>query len=155
VDLNDVVHEGLEMSRFRTGARGPAFLQELEPGLPRVRLDRNRFLQAILNIVVNAIQAVGAEGVVTVSTFMEKLPQGRRMVLEVDDNGPGISPEGLDHIFDPFYTTKENGSGLGLSIAHSVVREHEGVIQVESKLGQGTTFRILIPQSRWEGGEVE
>jgi PAS domain S-box-containing protein len=155
VDLNDLVHEGLEMSRFRTGARGPAFLQELEPELPRVRLDRNRFLQAVLNVVINAIQAVGSDGVVTVSTFMEKLPQGRRLVLEVADNGPGISPEALDHIFDPFYTTKENGSGLGLSIAHSVVREHEGVIQVESKIGQGTTFRILIPQSRWEGGEVE
>ncbi len=150
VDLNELIREGLEMARFRIGDRGPALLQELASGLPHLRLDRNRFLQALLNIVLNALQAVGSEGVVTISTFLEKIPQGRRLVLEVADNGPGIVPEALDHIFDPFFTTKENGSGLGLSIAHTVVREHEGVIQVESKPGQGTTFRIIIPQNRWE-----
>gem|GEM_PF-1967493 len=154
VNLNEVVREGLEMARFTEGDRGPTLLQELDLSLPPVRMDRNRFLQAVLNVVVNALQAVDLEGgVVTVSTFREETSRGGQIVLEISDNGPGIPSDALDHIFDPFFTTKEGGSGLGLSIAHTIIREHEGVLEVDSKLGQGTTFRIVIPRYRW--GEVE
>jgi PAS domain S-box-containing protein len=153
VDLNDVVREGLDMARFREGDHAPTLLQELDLSLPPIRMDRNRFLQAVLNVLVNALQAVDSDGgVVTVSTFREETTKGGQIVLEISDNGPGIPPDVLDHIFDPFFTTKEDGSGLGLSIAHTIVREHEGVLEVDSKLGQGTTFRILLPRYRW--GEV-
>jgi len=154
VDLNDVVREGLDMARFREGDHAPTLLQDLDLSLPPIRMDRNRFLQAVLNVLVNALQAIDSDGgVVTVSTFREETTKGGQIVLEISDNGPGIPPDALDHIFDPFFTTKENGSGLGLSIAHTIVREHEGVLEVDSKLGQGTTFRILLPRYRW--GEVE
>ncbi|MCK4771896.1 MAG: PAS domain S-box protein [Candidatus Latescibacteria bacterium] len=153
VDLNDVVREGLDMARFREGDHAPTLLQELDLSLSPIRMDRNRFLQAVLNVLVNALQAIDSDGgVVTVSTFREETTKGGQIVLEISDNGPGIPPDVLDHIFDPFFTTKEDGSGLGLSIAHTIVREHEGVLEVDSKLGQGTTFRILLPRYRW--GEV-
>ena len=150
VDLNEVIREGLEMARFSKGERGPTLLQELDLSLPPVRIDPNRFLQATLNIVLNALQAVGPGGVVTVTTYMDESSASPRIAIEISDNGPGIPPDVLEHIFDPFYTTKENGSGLGLSIAHTIIREHEGALQVDSKVGRGTTFRIVLPKERWE-----
>ena len=154
VDLNDVVREGIELARFKGADRGTTLLQELDLSLPTIRMDRNRFLQAVLNVMVNALEAVESNGgAVTISTYKEKTSQGGQIVLEISDNGPGIPPEVLDHIFDPFFTTKEDGSGLGLSIAYTIVREHEGVLEVDSKLGQGTTFRIILPPYRW--GKVE
>ncbi|MFC1595303.1 nitrogen regulation protein NR(II) [Gemmatimonadota bacterium] len=147
-DVNAIVKEGLEMARFRLGERGPTILQELDLALQPLRMDRNRLLQAFLNIVVNALQAVGMDGAVTVATFREERSRGDRVVIEVSDNGPGIQPDVLEHIFDPFYTTKDSGSGLGLSIAHTIVREHQGRLEVESKPGQGTTFRIVLQEYR-------
>ncbi len=145
-NVNEIVKEGLEMARFRIGERGPTFLQELDLTLQPLRMDRNRLLQAFLNIVVNALQAAGKDGAVTVATYREERLGSDRVVIEVSDNGPGIPPEVLEHIFDPFYTTKENGSGLGLSISHTIVREHQGRLEVESKPGQGTTFRIVLQE---------
>ena len=148
-DLNEVVREGLEMARFKEGDQSPTLLQELDLSLPPVRMDRNRFLQAVLNILVNAIQAVEPKrGVVTISTYPEETARGGQIILDISDNGPGIPADVQDHIFDPFFTTKEGGSGLGLSIAHTIVREHEGVLELNSKLGQGTTFRIILPRVR-------
>lgn len=147
-DINELVKEGLEMARFRIGERGPTILQELDLTLEPQRMDRNRLLQAFHNIVVNALQAVGMDGAVTVATFVEERSGGDRVVIEISDNGPGIPPDVLEHIFDPFYTTKENGSGLGLSIAHTIVREHQGRLEVESKPGQGATFRIVLQEYR-------
>ncbi|MFC1500586.1 nitrogen regulation protein NR(II) [Candidatus Zixiibacteriota bacterium] len=149
-DVNEIVKEGLEMARFRIGERGPTFLQELDLSLQPMRMDRNRLLQAFLNIVVNALQAVGNDGAVTIATYREE--HGDRVVIEVSDNGPGIPPDVLEHIFDPFYTTKEHGSGLGLSISHTILREHQGRLEVESKVGQGTTFRIILQDYRIDKG---
>ncbi len=154
-DVNEIVKEGLEMARFRIGERGPTFLQELDLTLQPLRMDRNRLLQAFLNIVVNALQAAGTDGAVTVATFREKRSGSDRVVIEVSDNGPGIPPDVLEHIFDPFYTTKENGSGLGLSISHTIVREHQGRLEVESKLGQGATFRIVLQEYRIDEAVIQ
>ena len=117
-------------------------------------MDRNRLLQAFHNIIVNAIQAVGMEGAITVATYREERSGGARVVVEISDNGPGIPPDVLEHIFDPFYTTKENGSGLGLSIAHTIIREHQGRLEVNSKPGQGTTFRIVLLDYRVDEGNA-
>jgi len=153
VDLNELVHETLEVARFREGARNPTLLQELDLELPRVRMDRNRFMQALLNIILNALQAVGPDGAVTLSTYTEETVRGENIVLEVSDNGPGIPPDVLEHVFDPFYTTKDQGSGLGLAIAFTIVREHHGILEVSSKVGQGATFRIVLPRNRHANGE--
>jgi signal transduction histidine kinase len=140
------------MARFRIGERGPTILQELDLALEPIRMDRNRLLQAFHNIIVNALQAIGMDGAVTVTTYREERHGSKKVVIEVADNGPGIPPDVLEHVFDPFYTTKENGSGLGLSIAHTIVREHQGRLEVESKPGQGAIFRIVLPDYRISEG---
>jgi len=152
VQVNDLVKEGLEMTRFRLGESGPTILQELDLDLKPIRMDRNRLLQAFHNIVVNALQAIGTDGAVTVATYKEARAGGDRVVIEIADNGPGIPSDVMEHIFDPFYTTKENGSGLGLSIAHTIVNEHQGQLEVDSKPGQGTTFRIVFRDYRVSEG---
>jgi len=142
------------MVRFRLGEKGPTILQELDLSLKPLRMDRNRLLQAFHNLIVNAIQAIGPDGAITVATFREDRPGHDRVVIEISDNGPGIPADVLEHVFDPFYTTKENGSGLGLSIAHTIVREHQGRLEVDSKVGQGTTFRIVLQDYRIDEGIV-
>jgi len=154
VDINELVKEGLEMARFRLGEGVPTILQDLDLSLKPLRMDRNRLLQAFHNLIVNALQAIGPDGAITVATFREERPAGDRMVIEIADNGPGIPADMLEHIFDPFYTTKESGSGLGLSIAHTIVREHQGRLEVDSKVGQGTTFRIVLLENRIDEGKT-
>jgi two-component system NtrC family sensor kinase len=68
-----------------------------------------------------------------------------RLRLSIQDNGPGIPPENLTHVFDPFFTTKASGTGLGLSVSHGIIHEHDGVIEVDSELGRGTTFHLIFP----------
>jgi signal transduction histidine kinase len=113
--------------------------------LPTVRVDQDRIKQVLINIVLNAIQATDAGGVVTVAT--RRIRRGGRdfCQVEVQDTGAGIPPERQEDIFNPFYTTKNKGTGLGLSIAHQIVTEHGGFITVESREGEGSRFFIHLP----------
>jgi two-component system, cell cycle sensor histidine kinase and response regulator CckA len=118
------------------------------PQVPAVMADEGRLGQVLLNLVVNAAQAI-PEGNVEgneILLFTARAPDGR-VVVGVRDSGAGIPPEVLPRIFDPFFTTKPvgRGTGLGLSISHSLVAGMGGEIQVESSPGQGTTFRVLLP----------
>jgi PAS domain S-box-containing protein len=104
-------------------------------------VDPNRMKDALLNIIKNAIQATGDHGTISVKIY----GKNKTCILEVRDTGTGISEEDLPFIFDPFYTTKKAGTGLGLTITHRIVEEHDGGIEVESKAGEGSTFRVVIP----------
>jgi signal transduction histidine kinase len=108
----------------------------------RVLMDTGKMEQALLNIIRNAMESISGEGCITLSCEI----QGKnRVSIKIKDTGSGI-PEGEEkRIFDPFYTSKENGVGLGLAIAHEIVLAHGGEIQVESQLGKGSTFEILLP----------
>jgi signal transduction histidine kinase len=100
-----------------------------------------------MNLLVNAAHAIGAmRGRIEIRTGCE----GDKVWFSVSDNGSGISPENLGRIFDPFFTTKEvgKGTGLGLSLSYGIVQKHHGRIEVDSVLGQGTTFRVTLPQKR-------
>lgn len=118
--------------------------------LPPITADPEQLYQVIFNLLQNAMQAIdGEERQITVSA--ERIrdwfgPSGRNVVLlKVKDTGQGIAKKELENIFDPFYSTKENGSGLGLSICHSILEEHHASIDVQSVLGKGTTFNIKLP----------
>jgi len=110
------------------------------------RFDRSQIGQVIDNLVINALQAMPGGGTVEISAANE-IRDGRFVRISVSDTGTGIPPEALGRIFDPFYTTKPSGHGLGLAICHSILGRHDGWINVESELGRGTTFHVYLPAS--------
>jgi PAS domain S-box-containing protein len=132
----------------------------LQPGLPRVRANATQIRQVILNLLMNAADAIGETdghialrtGVVDCSSAMldgeynaPQLPEGRYVFLDVEDSGAGISSTEMPKIFDPFFSTKDLGNGLGLSTVLGIVRGHSGAVRCESEVGKGSTFRILLP----------
>lgn len=111
--------------------------------LPLINSLPQQLSQVFVNLLVNAAQAIEDQGVITVNTHQEK----DWAVVEISDNGSGISTENLERIFDAFYTTKDvgKGTGLGLSICHDILQKHEGVITVASEIGKGTCFTVKLP----------
>lgn len=140
------IHQGMESTiRLLSQYYGPGNLK-LERDyahLPPVDCYPGQLNQVWMNLLANAAQAVGSQGVVRVGTRMEN----QTVVVTISDTGCGISPENLKKIFDPFFTTKPvgEGTGLGLSISYGIIKQHGGSINVESRLGVGTTFTVLIP----------
>jgi two-component system NtrC family sensor kinase len=121
-------------------------VKQLQPDLPLINSDAPLLRQVILNLLNNAIQAVGEDGTVTVLT---RVTDANQVVFEVDDTGPGISQENLAQIFDPFFTTKPQGkgTGLGLSICHGIIERLGGKISATSIEGQGASFIVKLPQA--------
>lgn len=112
--------------------------------LPPVRADAELLRQAVLNLCVNAIQAMQESGTGRNVTVRAR-PEGGGAVVEVTDDGPGMDPDTVKHVFEPFFTTKAAGTGLGLAIVRQAAEAHGGQVEVESERGRGTTFRIRIP----------
>ena len=111
--------------------------------LPPLHCNAQQLGQVFLNLLVNASQAMDSRGVIKIRTFVE----GKNLCIQISDNGHGMSPEVMDRIFEAFFTTKgaEEGTGLGLSITKDIVKKHNGTISVESQVGKGTTFTVLLP----------
>ncbi len=110
-----------------------------------VKIDRDKLRQAISNVVINAIQAMPGGGQLRVKTGRDNLHKA--VIIEFSDTGEGISQENLDRIFEPYFTTKSDGTGLGLTITYRLVEAHGGDIRIESSEGQGATFRVTLPYS--------
>jgi two-component system, sensor histidine kinase FlrB len=120
---------------------------DLDPWIPSIWCHEGQMKQVALNLIVNAVQAMPAGGVLTISLKAEQ-PQtlgGPAIRLTVSDSGSGIDPAHRSRIFDPFFTTKDEGTGLGLAIVYAIVEAHQGRIDVESIVGQGTSFAIVLP----------
>ena len=114
--------------------------------LPEISMDEVLMRQALSNLVQNAVEAMPNGGHLQIITTVVPSRGGRReLELRVSDTGLGISSDRLDKIFLPFYTTKTNGTGLGLALVHKIILLHNGRIQVESQEGKGTTFRVHLP----------
>jgi len=114
------------------------------PDLPEVNGNRNELRQVFLNLVLNAIQAQPDGGRVSLAARVEK-SRGETVVVTVRDEGPGIDPKTAKRVFEPFYTTKEKGSGLGLFVVKRIVEEHRGRVKLDTKPGAGTTFEVRLP----------
>ena len=164
LDLGQLVEQTARMLKLSISKSAELRFQ-FAPELPPVEIDATQLRQVIMNLVINASEAIGdADGVVRLTTGLIRadraylggtvtdatLPEGDYVYLEVSDNGCGMSPETQARVFDPFFTTKFTGRGLGLAAALGILRGHKGAIKLYSEVGRGTTFKILLPVA---GGE--
>ena len=143
-NLNTTVEHAVMLGRQQALANSIEIVLQKDPSLPEVEHDSDQIHQLLLNLLLNAMQAIERNGRVIVTVKA----QGSMAVVEVSDNGRGISPEHLPNIFRPFYTTKGDGTGLGLSLARRIVEDHHGRIEVTSAVSQGTTFAVALPLQR-------
>ena len=153
-ELNHVVRDTVAFVERSANLEQVEIALQLDAGLPPVFGDADLIKQVVLNIVVNAQQAISGPGRVVVTT--RHLPgTPAQAEIEIADTGCGIPPEHLPHIFDPFFTTKEvgKGTGLGLSVSYGIIRSHGGDIEVESTPGTGSTFRVRLPITPPEGSD--
>jgi signal transduction histidine kinase len=143
VDLNQIVAEALSFFEARFAKEGIKLVRALAADLPAIIADAAQLTQVLVNLVVNAIQAMPTGGTLTVKTFAD----ASHVALIVEDTGIGMSEEVMKQIFVPFFTTKGvgQGTGLGLPVVHGIVSSHGGSIQVQSQVGQGARFEIRLP----------
>mgnify|MGYP001104374296 CR=1 FL=1 len=153
VNLHKVLAHIVFLQQQATKGKAITFQRQLDPSIPPVMADEGRLTQLFLNLIKNAVEAVGESGVIVISSrivaeysMTQKGERRSRMVaVEISDDGPGIPPEEKESLFTPFFTTKDKGTGLGLAICQKIVAEHRGMIRVESSQGRGTVFTILLP----------
>lgn len=146
ININSAIARVLSLRTYEHKVNNIKVITHLSHDLPDVSADVFQLQQVFLNIIINAeffMKQAHNGGVLTISTEII----GGKVSVSIADDGPGISPENIDKIFDPFFTTKEVGvgTGLGLSLAHGIIKEHDGLIYARSKLGEGATFVIELP----------
>jgi signal transduction histidine kinase len=155
VDLNWILEERIQFwESQRADLRNVTIIRKFEPELPPMDMDKHLIKQLVMNMMINACEAMPGGGVLTVTTAIAEYgKKGQRQEiiesggvnLVFEDTGLGISQEDLHKIFDPFFTTKESGTGLGLSTVYRILEQHEAKIEVKSAVGKGTCFIITFP----------
>ena len=143
VDIAALVERVLGLVAFEAADHGVGIETHLEPELPSTPGDEGQLSQVFLNVIINALQAMPNGGALAVTARKD----GDWAELAVKDTGPGIAQDVLPHVFDPYFTTRPSGVGLGLAIAHRIVQGHQGSLDVESQAGSGTTMIIRLPLS--------
>lgn len=142
VDLNMTIKHSLSFTETQANSLSVEIYTEIDQDLPTILADRKQIEQVLLNLCINAIQAMPDGGTLTVRSWMEQ--DSQQIKISVGDTGAGISHERQGDIFKPFFTTKNKGTGLGLAISRRIMQEHHGSIQVESEPGQGATFILTF-----------
>jgi signal transduction histidine kinase len=144
LDINRIVERATDVIRANVLSERIAIQMDLRPGLPPVRADAEQLIQVILNIAMNAIEAMPEGGTLTLRTRKIESDEGDTVAVAIRDTGPGIRREDLKNIFKPFFTTKERGVGLGLAISQRIMRGHGGHIRAKSIPGKGSVFYIRV-----------
>ncbi|MBI3798474.1 MAG: GAF domain-containing protein, partial [Deltaproteobacteria bacterium] len=146
VQINDLAEQVVRLLAGQAKKKGVTLSICLEPALPPLTVDPEQIKQVFMNLVLNALQATNAGGAVTLATAQQRSLDGQNYCLiEIRDTGEGIRAEHKEEIFNPFFTTKTTGTGLGLFITHQIIKEHGGSIDVESTVGQGTRVLARLP----------
>ncbi|MFH0729924.1 MAG: ATP-binding protein [Pseudomonadota bacterium] len=141
-----VVDQALQLLVHRLNSYAVKITLHREAQLPRILIDPEQLKEVLVNLIVNACEAMDSGGKIIIGEKVAIMPgMGNAAIIELSDNGPGIPEAILEKVFQPFFTTKEEGTGLGLSIASRIIEEHQGRLEVHSPEGSGTTFRILLP----------
>jgi signal transduction histidine kinase len=145
VNLLDVIDESLLFVHSKIKAKKISVRKEFSPGGTAVYGDESQLMQLMVNLLLNSIQVLKEDGWILLRVSTRDSDHRQEVLLEVEDNGPGIRSSDLKRVFDPFYTTKETGFGLGLFISSTIAERHHGSIWAESQEGQGTTLKVLLP----------
>jgi two-component system NtrC family sensor kinase len=148
--INEIIKSSIMLTDKQATFKNLTLTCELAKGIPPIRVDTGQIQQVVMNLIINAIEATSDGGRITLTTSYQ--PNQKHVVIIVKDTGQGLNENDLDRIFDPFFTTKESGNGLGLAITHGIIEQHHGTIDVNSKIGQGTTFTVSLPVA---GGKAD
>ena len=148
VDLKAVVEESLTLASYQVRLERVERVLNVPDGLPKVQSNQNQLQEVLLNLILNACQAMGEKGGRLV---VSAKANGSAVTLTVEDTGPGIPMNIQRRVFDPFYTTKPTGTGLGLFVTQRIIKSHGGSIELESEEGRGTRFTIQLPV--WRDGD--
>gem|GEM_PF-2385786 len=145
-DLREIIEEVLRLLRkdIRWNNRIEIYVRH-DPELPKVRLDADQMREVFWNLLINAVEAMPEEGTIRIEISSTRAKDPRYLQVRISDTGIGIAPEEVAKIFEPFHTSKPQGTGLGLAITHRIVEEHDGLLEVESEIGKGTTFILTLP----------
>ena len=139
--INTILEDLLAFMSEELSQREIVTTSKLATNLPQVQADPNQLRRAFLNLIRNAVDAMEGGGLLALSSWSE----GNTVIVELHDSGPGIPEDELQHIFEPFYSTKESGTGLGLPLTSQIIEEHGGRILAASTIGRGSLFRIELP----------
>jgi signal transduction histidine kinase len=146
LDLRELVEDTIALTRAEAAAKHIKLTLQMPPQLPEVQGDRVQLQQVLLNLILNGMDAMSAVPRSRRSLTIRVQETGNKnMQIEVSDLGTGITPEAASRVFEPFFTTKPNGMGMGLAISQNIIEAHGGDIWVESKVGEGTTFKFILP----------
>jgi signal transduction histidine kinase len=152
LNLNDLIQETVALARPEITRRKVSLQTRLAPELPSVPADRVQLQQVLLNLVVNALDAMGAvtgrQRVLCISTTR---PEPHAVQVAVQDTGVGIDPQAATRLYDPFYTTKPDGLGMGLAISRSIVEAHGGHLWATPNVDHGVTFQFTLPVQNGAG----
>jgi signal transduction histidine kinase len=141
VDLNGFLDRKIGFLRGELEGSNVKLRTHFDPALTLIHADAEQLWQTVLNLIRNSREAMPGGGELTIGTWRD----GVRALLRVSDNGKGMTAEQLERLFEPFYTTKKEGTGLGLTLVQQIVTEHGGHIECESASGKGSTFTIILP----------
>jgi signal transduction histidine kinase len=154
-NIQDTMDGMILLISTETKKKSVEIVAHYEDNLPLVAADREQVKQVFLNVLLNAIEATSDGGQVSVEIRTFAKNSGEEFLqVEIRDTGRGIPEEHLENVFTPFFTTKDKGSGLGLSISHQIIQEHGGTISVESRIGEGSSFFINFPVSGEARGDL-
>jgi two-component system, sporulation sensor kinase E len=142
-NINTIVEEAVRFFASEIKDRDIVVEQELRSDLPLLRLDRDQMKQAFYNVIKNSFEAIKSRGILRIRTDLDE----SHVLISFTDTGGGMSAENLSHVFEPYFTTKPSGTGLGLLIVRRIVREHGGELAVESSEGKGLTLTIRLPHT--------
>jgi two-component system NtrC family sensor kinase len=148
-DLNHVLQQCVALVEDQHLFHNVEIVRKLDERLPQVVVDPAQIQQVFMNMLINATEAMNGDGCLTLTT--RRVASEGMVEVSFADTGHGISPENMEKIFNPFFTTKELGHGLGLAISYGFVKEHHGTISVESEIGRGTTFTVRLPMTGQAG----
>ena len=152
VNLHRILGDILQLQKPSVMERDISIIANFDPSIPPLMADEEMLRRLFLNLILNSMEAVGESGKLTVTSrvlseyrMAQNERHSRMVAVEVSDTGPGIPPEDLENIWTPFFSTRNGGTGLGLTICHKIVSEHRGLIKAESVVSHGTKFTVLLP----------